>query len=235
MEAGEEYELRYADWVRSNREYVAEKSEGKIGYIHIPDMGGRGLIAFNTWFYPQLEREGMIVDVRWNGGGFVSQLILSRLMRGLIWWDRGRWGGVWPYPYRVLNGPFVVLLNEHAGSDGDNFPDAVQELGLAPVIGKRSWGGVIGLRWGRHLVDGGVLTQPEYACWHPQRGWIVENRGVEPDIEVDNLPQEIARGVDTQLERGIEEVLRLHRENPPPRPAFGPAPDKSRKAYRREG
>jgi tricorn protease len=198
-------------------------------------MGVRGLKEFDTWFYSQLDKEGMVVDVRWNGGGFVSQLIVSRFMRRLLWWDRGRWGGVDTYPYRVLNGPFVVLLNENAGSDGDIFPAAIQQAGLAPIIGKRSWGGVIGIRGGsRPLVDTGVVTNPEFAWWHPAKGWGVENHGVDPDIPVENLPQDVARGMDAQLDRGIEEVLRLHAEKPPMKPDFGPSPDRSRKAYEGE-
>jgi len=226
--------LLYADWVRRNRERVAEKTGGKMGYIHVPDMGGRGLAAFDRWFYPQLEREGMVVDMRWNGGGFVSQLIVSRLARNPVMFGRARGGDTWNWPARVLNGPFVVLTNEFAGSDGDLGPFAIQQMELAPIIGKRSWGGVIGIRGDKPLVDGGVETQPEYAYWAPSVGWGLENRGVEPDIEVDNLPQEIGRGIDAQLDRGIEELLRLHKERPPAKPAFEPAPDRSRKAYRRE-
>ncbi len=227
--------LIYADWVRRNREYVAEETGGKIGYIHLPDMSGRGMIAFDTWFYPQLDREGMVVDVRWNGGGFVSQLILARLQRHIISWDRNRYGGLSTYPYRLLNGPFVVLVNEHSGSDGDIFPEAVQLAGLAPVIGKRSWGGVIGIRGAKRLVDGGVLTHPESAWWDPRRGWGLEGRGVEPDIEVTNLPQDLNRGVDAQLERAIREIMQLHADDPPQRPDFEQPPDRSRKAYRHEG
>jgi tricorn protease len=230
----EDFNLRYADWVRRKREYVAEKTDGKIAYIHIPDMSGRGMSAFDRWFYPQLDREGMVVDVRWNGGGFVSQLIFSRFVRDIVSWDRSRGGGVFPYPYRVVNGPFVVLTNEHAGSDGDIFPAAVQLAGLAPVIGKRSWGGVVGIRSNKFLVDRGMVTQPEFAWWDEQTGWRLENRGVVPDIEVENLPQEEARGVDAQLDRGIEEVLRLQREDPPRTPDFGPAPRKDREAYKDE-
>lgn len=231
MRPDQDFRLRYADWVRRNREYVAEKSGDRIGYIHIPDMGGRGLREFDTWFYPQLDKEGMVVDVRYNGGGFVSQLIVSRFMRHLLWWDRSRWGSISTYPYRVLNGPFVVLTNENAGSDGDIFPAAIQTAKLAPVIGKRSWGGVIGIRGGRSLVDMGALTQPEFAWWHPSQGWGVENHGVDPDIVVENLPQEIHQGKDAQLDRGIEEVLKLHRERGPMKPVFAPAPDRSRRSY----
>jgi tricorn protease len=128
----------------------------------------------------------------------------------------------------------VVLVDEHAGSDGDIFPAAVQLEGLAPVIGQRSWGGVVGISALRPMVDGGMLTQPQSAWWDPQRGWGLENRGVEPDIEVVNLPQDLAAGVDAQLDRAIEEVLRLHAEDPPLKPTFGPVPPRGRDAYRKE-
>jgi tricorn protease len=226
--------LRYADWVRGNREYVAEKTGGKMGYIHVPDMGGRGLKEFTTWFYPQLDKEGMIIDARWNGGGFVSQLLINRLTRSLLWWDRSRGGNVSTYPYRVLNGPSVVLTNEFAGSDGDIFPAAVQTAKLAPVIGKRSWGGVVGIRGGRQLVDSGVITQPEFAWFSPTKGWALENHGVDPDIEVENLPNDVAKGIDTQLDRAIQELQRLRAERPPKQPQWTSAPDQSRKAYREE-
>ncbi|MBI2568259.1 MAG: PD40 domain-containing protein [Candidatus Schekmanbacteria bacterium] len=226
--------LRYADWVRRNREYVGERSHGKYGYVHIPDMGADGLVAFETWFYPQLDKEGLVVDARWNGGGFVSQLVLARLQRRVVSFGRSRGGEQWTYPYRALNGPFVVLADEHAGSDGDIFPKAVQLLGLAPVIGTRTWGGVIGIRADKPLVDGGMLTQPEYASWYPDGGWIVENQGVKPDVEVVNLPQDVARGVDAQLDRGIAELDRLREQHPPLRPAFGPEPIKTRETFRGE-
>ncbi|MFH1143566.1 MAG: S41 family peptidase [Candidatus Eisenbacteria bacterium] len=229
-----EGELIYADWVRRNREYVAQKTDGKIGYIHLPDMMGRGLSTFDSWFYTQLDREGMVVDARWNGGGMVSQMILARFQRHVISWGRGRYGGRDTYPYRVLNGPFVVLTNEEAGSDGDIFPAAVQLSGLAPVIGKRSWGGVVGIRGGAPLVDGGMFTRPESPWWDHVRGWGLEGHGVDPDIEIDNLPQDLAKGIDAQLDRGIQEVMRLHAERPPLSPEFGPAPDRSRKAYDEE-
>ncbi|MGD8374773.1 MAG: S41 family peptidase [Acidobacteriota bacterium] len=231
---GSEGDLIYSDWVRRNREYVAEKTGGKIGYIHVPDMWQEGLIEFNTWFYPQLDREGMVVDTRWNGGGAVSQMLVERLRRPVDSFDRARGGGISTYPARTLNGPFVVLTNEFAGSDGDIFPRAIQLEGLAPVIGTRSWGGVVGISSLRPLVDGGLITQPQAAWWDRRGGWGLENRGVEPDIEVPSLPQEIARGVDAQLDRAIEEVMRLHATDPPVKPDFGPVPDHSRKAYRDE-
>jgi tricorn protease len=238
MGPGSEGRLRYADWVRHCREHVAEQTDGRVGYIHLPDMAGWGLIQFDTWFYPQLDREGMIVDMRWNAGGFVSQLIVSRLLRDVVWFSRARGGGIGTWPEKVLNGPFVVLANEHSGSDGDFGPAAIQLLlgDEAPVIGKRSWGGVVGMRGDKLLVDGGIETHPEFAPWTREGGgWFLENRGVEPQIEVENLPQDIARGIDAQLDRGIQEVMRLREEYPPEQPDFGPTPNRSRSAYRREG
>jgi tricorn protease len=231
---GHEGELRYAEWVRLNREYVLEKTDGKMGYIHVPDMMNRGMIEFNTWFYPQLDKEGMIVDMRWNGGGSFSQIMLERFRRELTSFSYYRGGAIGNYPDDVLNGPFVVLVNESSGSDGDIFPQAIQLEGLAPVIGSRTWGGVNGITGLRPLVDGGLVTQSQVAWWDRKDGWGLENRGVIPDIEIKTLPQDIARGLDTQLDRGLEELLRLHRDNPPQKPDFKESMRRSRDSYRRE-
>ncbi|MCP4571783.1 MAG: hypothetical protein GY838_05470 [bacterium] len=229
-----EGELRYAEWVRKNREYVLEKTDGKMGYIHVPDMMGRGMIEFNTWFYPQLAKEGMVVDMRWNGGGSFSQIMLERFRREIVSFTWYRGGAVAHYPRRLVNGPFIVLVNESSGSDGDIFPQAIQLEGLAPIIGSRTWGGVNGITGLRPLVDGGLVTQSQVAWWDRKDGWALENRGVIPDIEVKSLPQDVARGVDSQLDRGIAEVLRMHKANPPEKPEFGPSMKRARKAYRVE-
>jgi tricorn protease len=228
---GSERRLRYVDWVRRNREYVAQKTGGKVGYIHLPDMGQAGLMAFDTWFYPQIDKEALIVDVRWNGGGFVSQRILERMRRKVIAVFHSRGGATSTYPVRSVDGPFVVLTNEYAGSDGDIFPTVIQLDKLAPVIGMRSWGGVVGIRSDKPLVDGGMPTQPEFAFWDPKQRWGTENRGVIPDIEVQNLPQDVVRAVDTQLDRGLTEVGRLMVQHPAPKRDFGAVPDRSRKAF----
>lgn len=227
----DDHHLRYVDWVRKNREYVAQKTGGKVGYVHIPDMGAGGLIAFDTWFYPQLDKEALVVDVRWNRGGFVSQMIVERLRRTVLQYFFSRNGGRWTWPDRTLNGPFVVITNEFAGSDGDIFPSAVQNAGLAPVIGERSWGGVIGIRGDKPLVDGGFVSQPEYATWFPTKGWAVENHGVDPDIVVQNLPQDLAAGVDAQLDRAIAEVEALRKSKPPVPSTPGAPPTKTRKDF----
>ena len=231
---GSESRLHYVDWVRRNREYVAKKTGGKVAYLHLPDMGAAGLIAFDTWFYPQIDKQALVLDVRWNGGGFISQRILERMRRRVIALFRSRWGATATYPTRSIDGPFVVLTNEYAGSDGDIFPTAVQLDKLAPVIGKRSWGGVIGIRADKPLVDGGIPTQPEFAFWDPVHGWATENRGVIPDIEVTDLPQDVARGVDAQLDRGISEVQTLMTTKKPLDRHYAPIPDRSRKAFAKE-
>ncbi len=229
--AFDDYRLRYVDWVRRNREYVESKSGGKLGYIHIPDMGTPGMVAFETWLYPQADKEGLVIDVRWNRGGNVSQLILDRLRRPILGWDLARHGGVDPYPYARRRGPFVVITNGFAGSDGDIFPQAVQVEKLAPVLGERSWGGVVGIRNDKPMVDGGILTQPEYAFYFNKDGWGVENRGVVPDLIVPWDPADAAAGRDTQLDAAIAETLRLREQNPPPTPPTDRTNDKSRKAY----
>ncbi len=226
-----ERKLRYAEWVRKNREYVSQKTGGKVAYLHLPNMSLEGLVAFDTWFYPQTDKQALIVDVRWNGGGFVSQRILEHMRRKVVAAFRGRSGVFSTYPSRTIDGPFVVLTNEYAGSDGDIFPTVVQLDKLAPVIGKRSWGGVIGIRADKPLVDGGVPTQPEFAFWDAKQLWGTENRGVVPDIEVQNLPQDIVRAIDAQLDRGLTELQRLMTLRPPTKRDFTQIPDRSRKAF----
>jgi tricorn protease len=226
-----EQRLRYVDWVRRNREYVAGKTGGKVGYIHLPDMGKNGLIAFDTWFYPQIDKQALVIDVRWNGGGFVSERILERMRRKVVAVFHARSGATGTYPVRTVDGPMVVLTNEYAGSDGDIFPTVMQLDKLAPVIGMRSWGGVIGIRGDKPLVDGGMPTQPEFAFWDPKQRWGTENRGVIPDIEVQDLPQDIIRAIDAQLDRGLTEIQRMLAQHPPQTRDFGAIPDRSRKAF----
>jgi tricorn protease len=224
----DEFPVRYRQWVESNREKVHAATQGRIGYLHIPDMGPRGYAEFHRYFLAEIDRDGLIVDVRFNGGGHVSALILQKLARKRIAYDIVRWlQDPEPYPPESVLGPIVALTNEQAGSDGDIFSHGFKLLGLGPLLGKRTWGGVVGI-WPRHaLVDGTITTQPEYSFWFQDVGWGVENYGTDPDIEVDILPQDYARGVDTQLERAIVEAVQLLETNPPRRPDFGNRPDLS--------
>lgn len=210
--------VRYRDWVEKNRAYVHEKTKNRIGYIHVPDMGVNGFSEFHRGFLAELDREGLIVDVRFNGGGNVSALLLEKLSRKRLGYDQTRWWGASPYPLESPAGPMVALCNEYAGSDGDIFSHSFKMLKLGPLIGKRTWGGVIGIWPRHHLVDGGVTSQPEFSFWFYDAGWGVENYGVDPDIVVEITPQDYENGKDPQLDRGIEETLLILKNTPSPKP-----------------
>lgn len=222
---GQEYGLRYRDWVEANRARIHEASGGRVGYVHIPDMGPLGYSEFHRYFLSEVDRDGLIVDVRWNGGGHVSQLILEKLARRRIGYDSQRWARPEPYPSDAPMGPMVAITNEYAGSDGDIFSHCFKLYGLGLLIGKRTWGGVVGI-WPRHsLVDGTLTTQPEFAFWFVDVGWGVENYGTEPDIEVEIRPQDHVEGIDTQLDRALSEVMKGVRRAKPPQPDFRRKPN----------
>ena len=166
----------------------------------------------------------MIVDVRFNGGGHVSQLLIEKLARRRLGYDQPRYGEALSYPFHAVLGPMVALANEYAGSDGDIFSHVFKLMKLGPLIGKRTWGGVIGISPRHALADGTITTQPEYSFWFEDVGWGVENYGTDPDIEVDIKPQDYAANKDTQLDRALEEILKMLMENPPQIPDFGPRP-----------
>ncbi len=221
---GNEMPVRYRDWVERNRQYVHEKSGGQVGYIHVPDMSADGYAEFHRYFLLELDHKGLVVDVRFNGGGHVSGLLLEKLARQRLGYDLTRWMSYAPYPEESARGPMVALTNEQAGSDGDIFSHSFKLMKLGKLLGRRTWGGVIGI-WPRNwLVDGSVTTQPEFSFWFRDVGWGVENYGTDPDIEVDITPQDYARDVDTQLDRAIEEVLKEIEENPPLEPDFSKRP-----------
>jgi tricorn protease len=218
---GNERPARYREWVENNRRVVHEKSDGKVGYVHIPDMSPAGFAEFHRSYLAEYDYHALLVDVRFNGGGHVSGLLLEKLARRRIGYDFSRWGQPEPYPQESPRGPMVALTNEHAGSDGDIFSHGFKLMGLGPLIGKRTWGGVIGISPRHTLVDGTVTTQPEYAFWFKDVGWNVENYGTDPDIEIDIAPQDYVHKVDPQLDRAIAEALRLIEE----RPALEPKPE----------
>ena len=209
-----DFELRYRDWCRRNREYVDKKSGGKVGYFHVPDMEQVGLNRFVAGFFPQYKKQGLIIDARENHGGYVSQLMIERLARKHVSYDRPRRGMMMDYPARASESYKCVLINEHAGSDGDIFPNAFKELKLGPLIGVRTWGGTTGIRSDKPFVDGGMSTQPEFAWWSPTRGWGIENHGVDPDIEVYYRPEDYLADRDSQLDRAIEEMLKSIEAHP---------------------
>src|SRR5579875_802947 len=224
----EERSARYREWVENNRRYVHEHSDGKVGYIHIPDMGGNGYAEFHRSYLAEYDYPALLVDVRYNGGGHVSGLLLEKLARKRIGYDFPRWGKPVPYPGESPRGPMVALTNEQAGSDGDIFSHSFKLMGLGPLIGMRTWGGVIGISPSHFLVDGTRTTQPEYAFWFKDVGWNVENYGTDPDIEVDIAPQDYVNNKDPQLDRAIVEALRLLEE----RPGLEPNPEERPKKAR---
>ena len=225
-----ESNLFYLNWVTHNREAVDKATGGKVGYIHLPDMGADGIREFIKYFYPQIRRQALIVDDRGNGGGNVSRMIIERLRRELLGVDFDRVSQLpSTYPDGVLYGPKVCLINETSASDGDIFPYMFRKSGLGPLIGKRTWGGVVGISGRGPLLDGGEVFVPESALASPEGKYVVEGHGVDPDIEVDNDPASVIEGRDPQLERAIAEIQKALQANPrnlPPRP---PDPDKAPK------
>jgi tricorn protease len=219
-----EEKLRYNDLVERRRLHVDSVSGGKIGYIHIPDMDGFGLTRFAKMFYYQLRKPALIIDVRHNGGGFVSGLVLERLRRVVVAMGMGRNFAVGPNPDDGLNAHMITLINQFSCSDGDYFPYFFREYGLGPLLGKRTWGGVIGIRGYRPLIDGGYFTAPEFGIFGLDGKWVMENEGVKPDIEVDNLPEREALGYDDQLDRAIEYLTNKLKEDPKTLPSLPPPP-----------
>ena len=221
-----EVNLRYLDEVTANRLKVAAATDGRVGYLHIPDMGASGIQEFIKYFYGQIRKDGLIIDVRGNGGGNVSAMLIERLSREVLGTRFSRTEDtVGTYPTTVFAGHLVCLLDEDSASDGDIFPYRFKEAGLGPLIGKRSWGGVVGITNRGPLIDGGSVNVPEFGTNDRNGNWVIEGYGVEPDIEVENDPKSVIAGGDPQLERAIEEITRMIREDPrslPVRPAPPP-------------
>ncbi len=216
--------LYYNDWVEANIAKVDKATGGKVGYIHIPNMGVEGLNEFVKHFYPQLRKKALIIDVRGNGGGNVSPMVIDRLVREMVMVEMARNGVGAPNPGEAFVGPKVCLCDEFSASDGDIFPYRFKTLKLGKLIGKRTWGGVVGIRGTLPLLDGGSLMKPEFAPYSPEgKGWIIEGVGVEPDIVVDNDPAREFAGIDDQLNKGIEvalEELKTKGREIPPIPPF---------------
>ena len=221
----DEEALRYQDWVRSRRDYVRSRAEGRLGYVHIPDMMSLGWAQFHRDFRHATKRDGLIVDVRYNRGGHTSQLVLARLSQKLVGWGQGRhYDQFESYPDHSPRGPVVLVANEYAGSDGDIINAAAQAVGLGPTVGVRTWGGVVGIDGRFDLVDGTMVTQPRYAFWMDGKGWAVENHGVDPDVEVVHDPADFFGDADPQLDRAIAEALSALEREPAATPPSIPEP-----------
>lgn len=224
-----ETDLIYLEMVTRNRERVESMTGGKVGYLHVPNMGAEGIREFIKYFYGQLDKEGLVIDVRSNGGGNVSQMLIERLRRVLLATGFARTSDFpTTYPGTVFHGHMVCLLNETSASDGDIFPAMFRKAGLGPLIGKRSWGGVVGITNRGNLIDGGQVNVPEFGFASAEGEWIIEGYGVDPDIVVENDPKSVIEGRDPQLERGVAEVLKRIQAAPKRLPQRPPDPDKSK-------
>jgi tricorn protease len=221
----DETPLRYQDWVAGRRDHVHTASDGRIGYLHVPDMIASGWAQLHRDLRLEVRREGLIVDVRQNRGGHLSQLVIERLARTVVGWDVARDGyHVTTYPQDAPRGPIVAVADEFSGSDGDIVNAVIKSRGIGPVVGTRTWGGTIGIDMRYRLVDGTLVTQPRYANWISGPGWGVENHGVAPDVEVVMAPQDWVTGRDPQLDTAVELALRALAERPAATPPDLPPP-----------
>jgi tricorn protease len=221
-----ELPLREQAWIDHNREVVDKASGGRIAYVYLSDMESLGMEQFIRQFYGQLDKQALLVDERWNGGGFIDQIVLERLQRVLVGLGIDRERAPTTIPQQLIVGPKACLLNHFSASDGDIFPFYFRKYGLGPLIGTRSWGGVRGIRGEWMLLDGGTITIPENALYGLDSQWVLENRGVEPDMTVDDSPADWAAGHDVQLEAGVSylmEELKKHPGGLPPPPPALPA------------
>ncbi|MFJ4522940.1 S41 family peptidase [Streptomyces sp. NPDC088810] len=225
----DERPLRYQDWVAKRREVVRELSGGKCGYLHIPDMGGSGWAQFNRDLRMEVSRPALIVDVRGNAGGHISELVIEKLTRTILGWDLTRDAQPVSYTSNAPRGPVVALADEATSSDGDMITAAFKLLKLGPVVGQRTWGGVVGMTGRHRLGDGTVITVPMNAAWFDAYGWSVENHGVTPDLEIVRTPLDWAEGRHAQLADAVELALELLDSNPAAIPPdLSDTPDRSR-------
>ena len=217
--------LRYYDWVESRRKIVSDATNGRIAYMHVPDTAINGLQAFDKYFQAQVGKEGLIIDERYNGGGFIPTFFTEKLQRNLLNYVSRRDGKDQPIPGAGIYGPKVMIVNELAGSGGDAFPWYFEKEKLGPIVGERTWGGLVGISRYIPLMDGGGVTAPEFAFWAPDKNgshWVVENHGVDPDVVVEQRPDLVVAGRDPQLEKAIELAKQALDKLPPPqtRPKF---------------
>ncbi|MFE0035574.1 S41 family peptidase [Streptomyces sp. NPDC059015] len=225
----DERPLRYQDWVAKRRAVVREMSGGECGYLHIPDLGGSGWAQFNRDVRMEVSRPSLIVDVRGNAGGHISELVIEQLSRTILGWDLTRNAQPVSYTSNAPRGPIVALADEATSSDGDMITAAIKLLGLGPVVGQRTWGGVVGMTGRHRLADGTVITVPMNAAWFEAYGWSVENHGVEPDIFAERPPLHWAEGKRTDLDTAVQVALdRLAKDPAKTPPGYANVPDRRR-------
>jgi tricorn protease len=216
--------LRYSYWIEENRRKVDELSEGRVGYLHFPDTYMGSAVNFPRPFYSQARKKGLIIDGRSNGGGLDPDIFFRRFLRPPhSYWTR-RYSHDQTSPTYGVRAHMVCLTNRHAGSGGDEFPEEFQRFDRGPVIGTRTWGGLVGVSMFLSMIDGGGLTAPDYRIYDENGKWIVENEGVTPDIILDNKPAEMAKGYDAQLMKGLEILMKKIEEEPITWPEHDPFP-----------
>jgi tricorn protease len=213
-----EARLRNLAWTEDNRRLVDRLTNGRVAYVYMPDTAFGGNTYFTRYFYAQVDKDAVIIDERFNGGGALATDIIEQLNRRLLSLVATRDGADEVQPQGAIFGPKVMIINEFAGSGGDAMPNYFRRAGIGPLIGKRTWGGLVGRAGAPPLMDGGFVTAPSSAVWGPAGEWDAENVGIRPDIEVEHDPELVRKGQDPQLERAIREVLGLLEKNPVPRP-----------------
>ncbi len=223
-----EGEIRYREWIDQRAAMVNKLSGGQIGYLHMPDMSEDGLIEFARGFYPQTDKKAIILDDRYNGGGFTAEMIIERLERKVWGMTQPREGKVTLNPEAAARAHFIILVNEDTGSDGEFFARACQLKKIAPVLGMRTWGGAFGIEAHQDLVDGGTVTPPQFGLYGFGGTWLFEGRGVDPDMEVQNMPGDVVKGKDAQLEAAVGYLLDQLKKDPLSIPAPPTYPNKAR-------
>ncbi|MFZ5432579.1 MAG: S41 family peptidase [Calditrichota bacterium] len=230
---GSEDALRYWDWVYDRMEYVRKNAGDSVAYVHLSDMGGDGLEQWMKEYYPQASKKALIIDVRWNGGGNIAEWILGQLDRRVWTWGTSRNGSRYHRPGSALYGYMVALCNGGTGSDGETFSEGFKRLELGRLVGTRTWGGWVGIRMDKPLLDRGALSQPEFSGWGKEGTWLIEGPGVTPDVEVENHPNQVLEGRDEQLDYAINYLLGRMKNEPMREPAIPPFPNKAPTGYKK--
>jgi tricorn protease len=220
-----ELALRNRAWIEGNRRKVAAMTNGRVAYVYLPDTAAGGYTNFNRYFFAQVDKEAVVIDERFNGGGKAADYIIDRLRRPLVNFWSTRYGEDYTTPAGAIFGPKAMIINELAGSGGDYLPWAFRRFKLGPLVGKRTWGGLVGIGGYPPLIDGGTVTAPHFAFWTPEGEWEVENRGVAPDVEVEYDPRAVREGRDPQLEKAVQLVFEALEKTPPMRPHRPPYPN----------
>ena len=211
---GSELALRNRNWLEENQRKVDKATGGKVGYVYVPDTAAQGIAYFKRYFFPQIDKEALIIDERFNSGGQIADYYIDLLRRPFMSYWAPRYGADWRTPSAAVHGPKVMLIDEGAGSGGDMLPWMFRKFKVGPLVGKRTWGGLVGISGYPVLMDGGTVTAPSFAIWTPEDGFTVENEGVPPDYDVDMWPKDLIAGKDPQLDKAIELALKALKETP---------------------